>query len=69
MPWDRGDVLAAVHREGHVSSNVSTETGMRLHARLEPASVGALSEFVVPPPEAPCTVPAPEFHSARESAS
>ena len=50
MPWDRGDVLAAVHREGHVISQTSEEDGMRLHARLEPASVGALRQFVVTQP-------------------
>lgn len=49
VPWDRGDVLAAVHREGQVSSHNAEETGMRLRARLELASVGALKEFVVTP--------------------
>ena len=71
VPWDRGDVLAAVHREGHVSSNVSEETGMRLHARLESASVGALSEFIVAQPDAPATLPTQKRPSAQaqESAS
>ena len=53
VPWDRGDVLAAVHREGHVISQTPEEEGMRLQARLEPASVGALRQFVVP--QAPIT--------------
>ena len=69
VPWDRGDVLAAVHREGHVSSNVAEETGMRLHVRLEPASVGALNEFVVEAPDAPVTLPVPDLPEAQESAS
>ena len=47
VPWDRGDVLAAVHREGQVISEAAEEEGMRLRARLEPASVGALRSFVV----------------------
>ena len=47
VPWDRGDVLAAVHREGQVLSEAAEEHGMRLKARLEPASLGALREFVV----------------------
>ncbi len=69
VPWDRGDVLAAVHREGHVSSNVAEESGMRLHARLEPASVGALGDFVVAEPDPPISLSTPEPPSAQESAS
>ncbi|MDE0067192.1 MAG: GTPase HflX [Acidimicrobiaceae bacterium] len=65
VPWDRGDVLAAVHREGRVSSHVSEEGGMRLHARLEPASVGALAQFVVAQPE---TAPDPQPIRARRAA-
>jgi GTP-binding protein HflX len=47
VPWDRGDVLASVHREGQVITEAAEEEGMRLRARLEPASVGALREYVV----------------------
>ena len=47
VPWDRGDVLAGVHREGQVLDSVATEQGMRLRARLEPASVGALRRYIV----------------------
>ena len=47
VPWDRGDVLAGVHREGMVLEETATEHGMRLRARLEPASVGALRRYVV----------------------
>lgn len=47
VPWDRGDVLASVHREGQVLSESAEETGMRLKARLEPASLGALREYVL----------------------
>lgn len=47
VPWDRGDVLASVHREGQVLSETAEESGMRIKARLEPASVGALSEYLV----------------------
>ncbi len=70
VPWDRGDVLAAVHREGHVISQTSEEDGMRLHARLEPASVGALRQFVVTQPlvtetsEPPPTAPPQATHGA-----
>lgn len=47
IPWDRGDVLASVHREGQVLSESPEESGMRLKARLEPASMGALRDYVV----------------------
>ena len=47
VPWDRGDVLASVHREGQVLSETAEESGMRMKARLEPASLGALKEYVV----------------------
>lgn len=47
VPWDRGDALASVHREGQVLSEAAEEHGMRITARLEPSSLGALREFVV----------------------
>lgn len=47
IPWDRGDVLAAVHREGQVLTESAEANGMRLKARLEPASLGALREYVL----------------------
>lgn len=47
IPWARGDVLAAAHREGEVVSEVSEDEGMRVKARFEPASALRLSEFVV----------------------
>jgi GTP-binding protein HflX len=53
IPWDRGDVLASVHREGQVLSESAEEHGMRLKARLEPASLGALREYLVEPSQAP----------------
>lgn len=47
IPYDRGDVLAAVHREGEVVSSSHEEGGVRVRARLADASTGRLSEFVV----------------------
>ncbi len=47
VPWHRGDVLAAVHREGQVLSETAGDDGMSIRARLEPASLGALREYVV----------------------
>jgi len=53
IPWDRGDVLAQVHREGQVLSESAEEQGMRLRARLEPASLGALREYLTEASPAP----------------
>jgi GTP-binding protein HflX len=47
IPYERGDVLAAVHREGEVISTSHEEGGVRVRARLADASAGRLSEFVV----------------------
>ncbi|MEY3396612.1 MAG: hypothetical protein RLZZ534_574 [Actinomycetota bacterium] len=47
IPYDRGDIVATVHREGEVVSTSNEEVGMRVRARLADASAGRLSEFVV----------------------
>ncbi|MFV0306459.1 MAG: GTPase HflX [Desertimonas sp.] len=47
VPYDRGDVLAAIHREGEVVSTTELVDGLRIRARLADASAGRLSEFVV----------------------
>jgi GTP-binding protein HflX len=47
VPYDRGDVLASLHREGEVLEIDHTEDGIRVLARLEPASVGVLRPFVL----------------------
>ncbi|MCU1502656.1 MAG: GTP-binding protein [Ilumatobacteraceae bacterium] len=47
IPYDRGDILASVHREGEVVSTANEPEGIRLRARLAAASAGRLSEFVV----------------------
>jgi GTP-binding protein HflX len=47
IPYDRGDVLAAVHREGEVVSTVHTGDGVRVRARLDEAAAGRLAEFSV----------------------
>ncbi|MET0324495.1 MAG: GTPase HflX [Ilumatobacteraceae bacterium] len=47
VPYDRGDVLAAIHREGEVVSSTDGAGRMRVRARLSDASAGRLSEFVV----------------------
>ncbi len=47
VPYERGDVVAAVHREGEVLVESHEETGTRLRARLEPATLARLRPFVV----------------------
>jgi GTP-binding protein HflX len=49
VPYDRGDVVAAVHREGEVMSESHDEAGTRLRARLDPAGAARVREFVVEP--------------------
>lgn len=48
VPYDRGDVLASIHREGEVVMSELEDEGMRIRARLSSASEGRLREFVVP---------------------
>jgi GTP-binding protein HflX len=47
VPFDRGDVLASLHREGEVLVETATDDGMRVRARLDAAAVSRLREFVV----------------------
>ncbi len=47
VPYDRGDVLASIHREGEVVSTTDEGAHLRVRARLSDASAGRLSEFVV----------------------
>ena len=47
VPYERGDIVASVHREGEVVSTSSEAKGLRIRARLADASAGRLSEFVV----------------------
>jgi GTP-binding protein HflX len=47
VPFDRGDVMAEVHREGEVLSEAADDGGMRLRARLDDAAASKLRSFVV----------------------
>ncbi|MEO7398897.1 MAG: GTPase HflX [Ilumatobacteraceae bacterium] len=47
IPYERGDVLASVHREGEVVSTSNEPGGIRIRARLAGASAGRLDPFVV----------------------
>ena len=46
VPYDRGEVLAAVHREGEVVSTMHDDAGLRVRARLDESSAGRLAEFI-----------------------
>ncbi len=48
IPYERGDVMASIHREGEVVSTFHEDGGIRVRARLSEASTGRLSEFVTP---------------------
>ena len=47
IPYDRGDVIASVHREGEVVSTSNEADAVRIRARLAAASAGRLADFVV----------------------
>jgi GTP-binding protein HflX len=48
VPYERGDVLAAVHREGEVLGEQADDDAMRLRVRLDPAAAGRFKEFHAP---------------------
>jgi GTP-binding protein HflX len=47
VPYDRGDVVAALHREGEVLVEAHEARATRLRARLDRAGVARFREFVV----------------------
>jgi len=47
VPFDRGDVVAAVHREGEVLLEQHEEGGTRLRARLDPAGRARFKDWEV----------------------
>ena len=47
VPFERGDILAFVHREGEVLVEAPTDDGMRVRARLDEVSASKLREYVV----------------------
>ncbi|MGH9128509.1 MAG: GTPase HflX [Acidimicrobiales bacterium] len=51
VPYDRGDVVAAMHREGEVLVEAHEEGGTRIRARLDGAALGLVRPFMVPASE------------------
>ena len=49
IPFERGDLLAAVHRSGEVMSETAASDGMRLRVRLEEREAGRFEPYVVEP--------------------
>ena len=47
VPYERGDVVAALHRDGEVLVEVHGEGGTRVRARLPQLDVAKFQEFVV----------------------
>jgi GTP-binding protein HflX len=47
VPFERGDVIAQVHREGQVLMESAGEGGMLIRARLDDYAASRLAEFVV----------------------
>ena len=48
VPYDRGDLVARVHRDGEVLSETHEASGTRLGARVDGALAAALEEFAAP---------------------
>jgi GTP-binding protein HflX len=49
IPFDRGDIVASVHRDGEVLDEDAGEGGIRMRARLDDSAASRLHEFVVAP--------------------
>ncbi len=50
VPYERGDVLAALHRDGEVLVEVHDDAGMRVRARLPEPVLSRVREFVTSEP-------------------
>ena len=46
IPWARGDVLAAVHREGEIVGEVAGEQSTRIHVVLDAVGKSRFAEFL-----------------------
>ncbi|GGS51074.1 GTPase HflX [Actinokineospora fastidiosa] len=47
VPYERGELVARIHREGEVLSTEHTEVGTHVRARVRPDLAGVLAAFVV----------------------
>jgi len=46
IPWARGDVLAAVHREGEIVGEEAGDAGARIQVVLDDAGRARFAEFL-----------------------
>ena len=46
IPWARGDILAAVHREGEIVGEVAGEQSTRIQVVLDEVGKSRFSEFL-----------------------
>ena len=49
VPYDRGDVVAALHRDGEVLVETHEDDATRLRARLDRAAAGRYAAFTITP--------------------
>ena len=68
IPYDRGDLIAAVHRSGEVISETPGETGLRMRARLEASEVPRFASFQVDPSHAAPSHAAPAQAATKQVA-
>jgi GTPase len=47
VPYDRGDLVSRAYGDGEVLSERHTETGTRLHAKVEPSLAADLAPYAV----------------------
>ncbi|HEY0508383.1 MAG TPA: GTPase HflX, partial [Blastococcus sp.] len=47
VPYDRGDLVARMHRDGEVLSEKHEESGTRISARVDGTLAAMLEEFAV----------------------
>lgn len=62
VPFERGDVMAQVHREGQVLLEAATAEGMVLRARLDEYAVARLGGYVVAPADPGDELERPDTH-------
>ena len=48
VPYDRGEVVAAIHREGEVVVEQHEDRATRLRVRLDGPGAARFADFVVP---------------------
>jgi GTP-binding protein HflX len=48
VPYDRGDLVARVHRDGEVITEEHEASGTRLTARVDAGLAAALTDFAAP---------------------